>query len=78
MNPYRETTEEPVSEQEPPETTDELVLLWVWFFLGCLLVISDLVKPGPWGAAFSMGMLVLVGTIVALFRGRVRVQRMMD
>jgi len=72
MNPYRESREETTPEQEPPERDDEIVLMGVWFFLGCLLLISDILEPGPWGVAFSLGMLVLMGAIWALFRHRMR------
>jgi hypothetical protein len=70
MNPYREKREEKASKQESPERDDEVVLMSVWFFLGSLLLISDILEPGPWGVAFSLGMLVLVGAIAALLRHR--------
>lgn len=75
MNPYRETREETRSEQEPPERDEDIALIGLWFFLGCLLVISDILAPGPWGVAFSIGMLILVGAMGALFRHRIHRRR---
>lgn len=68
MNPYRENEDKLEQQEKPPERTDDLILLWGWFFVGCLLVASDVNESEPWGVAFSLGMIVVFVATRALWR----------
>lgn len=68
MNPYRESSPNSPANEESPARDDEIVLVWLWFFLGCLLVVADVSQPEPWGVAFSLGMLVLIFAIGRLWQ----------
>jgi protein-S-isoprenylcysteine O-methyltransferase Ste14 len=75
MDPYRKQADEPAAAQQSSEHGDELALILVWVFLGCLLVVADVGQSEPWGAAFSLGMLMLLVALGALWRQFITDQR---
>ncbi|MDI1445908.1 hypothetical protein [Polyangium sp. 6x1] len=80
MNPYRRNENAKI--ERDPEGSEQRGLLWVWLGLGLLLVLYDAGRPGPWGAASSLGMLMsllalkgLVGPCITRLRREGRRER---
>ncbi len=68
MNPYRIEPETRVSVDEPPTHDDDAVVVWVWFATGAILILAEAGQPGPWGTWSSLGMLISVLALIALWR----------
>lgn len=68
MNPYRRDENKPAPNDEVAGDGDDLSIVWVWFAVGILFVLSEIGQPGPWGPWSSLGMLISSLALVALWR----------
>ena len=68
MNPYRIEAEKNVPLDEPPVHESDIAIVWVWLGIGAIMIGTDAGRPGPWGAASSLGMLLSGLALIALWQ----------
>jgi hypothetical protein len=67
MNPYRNPIDER-DRDEPSGEREDMVILWLIFASGAVLVLGGAFRPGPWDAWGTFGMLLSLLAASSLVR----------